>query len=170
MSDEQANDCRRDPIVQPFVDLWASYVSQTAENPEEFSGNFESFADPRAWHQQWLDAVSKSIDAYMRTPVFLQMLKQNLDAMIQARLRAVAADRPATDESGQATGKQSQEHPQEFVQDRMQELSQRVETAEQQIVDRLQEIERRFTAIESALHSRGTDRPGDNDTPANASS
>ena len=43
--------------------------------------------DPRTWERRWLEAVSRSCDAYLRSPLFLQLMKQNMDAVIETKLR-----------------------------------------------------------------------------------
>ncbi len=39
--------------------------------------SLESFADPQRFQQSWLDALSHSLDGFMRTPAFLEAMKVN---------------------------------------------------------------------------------------------
>jgi len=75
-----------DPVVKPFVDFWSSYIQQANEATEAWLGKVD--ADPKAWQQNWFQTVSKSMDAYLRSPVFLQAMKHNADLVIKAKEQA----------------------------------------------------------------------------------
>jgi hypothetical protein len=78
-----------DVYVQPYLDFWTSYFNQAAASTrtmlESASGGG---ADPRALQRRWLEAVSRSMDAYLRSPLFLNAMKQNMDAAVNAKLQA----------------------------------------------------------------------------------
>jgi hypothetical protein len=88
MSDDRESNSRLDPMVQPFVDFWSGYIKQANDTTRELFEGISGNAGVKTWQRRWYDAVSKSMDAYMRSPMFLQSMKQNTDAMIKAKRQA----------------------------------------------------------------------------------
>lgn len=82
---EETDGTQPESVVQPFADLWSSYMQQPNEATERMLESLDGCTDPQAWRRHWLDALSKSADAHMRSPDFLQAMKRNLDAIIQAQ-------------------------------------------------------------------------------------
>ncbi len=85
MSNETSKSIAFDPVMQPFVDLWSDFMSQANETTREFLDEFDDNSNVRTWQRRWFDAVSKSMDAYMRSPIFLQMVKQNTEAAVKVK-------------------------------------------------------------------------------------
>jgi hypothetical protein len=136
MSEQRAK--TSDPVMQPFVDFWASYLKDASEATQAMFARGDG-ADLRAWQRRWLDAVSASMDAYMRSPGFLEAMKHNLDHTIQAKVHtdnltkeiARNLDVPTvSDISG---------------------LFERMHSIEDTIVARLSAIEQRLARIEQKL-------------------
>jgi hypothetical protein len=76
-----------DSYVQPYLDFWASCINRTAESTRQMLENANGGPDPRAMQHRWLEAVTRSIDAYLRSPVFLSAMKQNIDAAVKAKMQ-----------------------------------------------------------------------------------
>ena len=76
-----------DPIMQPFVDLWSDYFKQANDVTRVFLDGIDDSIDLKAWQRRCLDSVSKSLDAYMRSPAFLQAMKHNMDSINHAKQR-----------------------------------------------------------------------------------
>jgi hypothetical protein len=74
-----------DPVLKPFLDLWADYYKQANDAQREFLEGIESSTHLKGWQRRWNDAMSKSADAFMRSPVFLHAMKQNTDAAIKLK-------------------------------------------------------------------------------------
>lgn len=136
MSDDHKATTHFDPVIQPFVDYWSRYVEQANDATRELFDGIDGNIDAKTWQRQWFDAVSKSMDAYMRSPAFLQSMKQNMDLSIKAKRQAddftaeVARNvniPTASDISG---------------------LFERLHSVEEVILGRLGRIEERLTAIE----------------------
>jgi hypothetical protein len=85
MSDENSFNGQIDPIIQPFVEFWSGYAKHANDTTRELLEGLDGNADVKSWQRRWYDAVSKSMDAYMRSPMFLQTVKQNTDAMIKTK-------------------------------------------------------------------------------------
>ena len=76
-----------DPIVQPYMDFWTGYFNQAAESAQKMFQSAIGGADPRAAQRRWLEAVDRSLDAYMRSPTFLNAMKQNIEFVTKAKLQ-----------------------------------------------------------------------------------
>ena len=74
-----------DPVVQPFVDFWSEYATQANNATRELLNGIDDGANIKTWQRRWFDAVSKSVDGYLRTPLFLQAMKQNTDAAVKLK-------------------------------------------------------------------------------------
>jgi hypothetical protein len=72
-------------MVQPYLDFWAGFLEQSNATSQRLAESVTRGADPQAWQRRWLETVSRSIDAYLRSPFFLSAMKHNMDAMIQAK-------------------------------------------------------------------------------------
>jgi hypothetical protein len=100
--------------------------------------------------RQWLDAVARSIEDFMRTPVFQEAMKRNLkmvtdlkrlqDQVLQGTARNLGQPL-ATDITG---------------------LFDRLQSTEQTIINRLQAIEDRLKAVEAKLNSSSGPRRSSN--------
>lgn len=85
MSNERGTNGAVHSVMQPFTEFWSSYFEQANEATRELLARSESNADVKTWQRRWFDAVSKSMDAYMRSPAFLQAMKHNSDLAIKAK-------------------------------------------------------------------------------------
>jgi hypothetical protein len=131
-----------DPLVQPFVDFWSSYIEQTNDATRQLIEEIDGHTDAKTWQRRWFDTVSKSMDAYMRSPAFLQAMKQNADLIVKAKRQAddFAAEfarnaniPTANDISG---------------------LFERLHSVEEVILRRLGQIEERIANLEKQDHAR----------------
>jgi hypothetical protein len=125
-----------DPIVQPFVDFWTGYIKQANDTTRELLEGLNGNADVKTWQRRWYDAVSKSMDAYMRSPMFLSAMKQNTDALIKAKrhaddLTTEFARNANIPTAGDISG-----------------LFERLHSVEEVILNRLARIEERLAVIE----------------------
>jgi hypothetical protein len=67
--------------ANPFLEMWAKYLEQSGLQTHAAMETLQSFADPQRFQQSWLDALSHSLESFMRTPAFLEALKVNLTTM-----------------------------------------------------------------------------------------
>jgi hypothetical protein len=88
MSEEREANAKFDPIVQPFVDFWSTYINQANDATRALFEGVNGNTDVKTWQRRWFDTVSKSMDAYMRSPMFLQAMKQNADFVVKAKRQA----------------------------------------------------------------------------------
>ena len=88
MSAEKNTNGTIDPIFKPFYDLWSDLYAKSNEATREFFEDVEDSTNVRGWQRRWNDAAAKSADAFMRSPQFLQAMKQNTDAVIKFKQQA----------------------------------------------------------------------------------
>jgi len=135
--------------ANPFIDMWSKYLEQSGFPTQAAMESFQSFADPQRFQQSWLDALTHSLDGFMRTPAFLEALKVNLktmtdlkkmqDQVIEDTARHVGAPL-ASDIHG---------------------LFERLSVIEKSILSRLDAIEEKLEAIEATPPKKsGAGRPG----------
>jgi hypothetical protein len=136
MSATQDTNGTVDPVLKPFFDLWSDFYQQADNAQREFFQGIDNSTNAKAWQRRWNDAMSKSADAFMRSPAFLHAMKQNADAVIKLKQQtddlskefARNANIPTTsDISG---------------------LFERLHSIEEVILSRLGRIEERLQAIE----------------------
>jgi hypothetical protein len=74
-----------DPVLKPFFDLWSDFYRQADNAQREYFQGIDNSTNAKALQRRWNDAMSKSADAFMRSPAFLQAMKQNADAVIKLK-------------------------------------------------------------------------------------
>src|SRR5262245_5524156 len=139
MSDDRHTAAVFDPVVKPFIDFWSDCVKQTNDVTRELLDGIDENSNVTSWQRKWSETVSKSMDAYMRSPVFLQAMKQNADAAIKAKRQADdLASEFARNANIPTTGDISG-------------LFERLHSIEEVILGRLNGIDQRLQAIEAQI-------------------
>jgi hypothetical protein len=85
MSAQQDSNGAIDPVMKPFFDLWSDYYKQANDATRELFEGIDNSTNLKGWQRRWNDAMSKSADAFMRSPAFLHAMKQNTDAAIKLK-------------------------------------------------------------------------------------
>ena len=60
--------------------FWTQWLEQSSRGTQALLEAMQGAGDPQQFQRRWLDAVSRSLDDFMRTPAFLELLKNNLKA------------------------------------------------------------------------------------------
>jgi hypothetical protein len=112
-------------------------MMQSAGDPQQVLGAMQSAVDPQKVQRHWLDAVARSIDDFMRSPAFLEIMKQNLKSVtdlkgLQNQVAQGTASQLGVAQASDITG-----------------LFERLQSTEQTILNRLRAIEDRLKAIEA---------------------
>ena len=137
-----------DPVARPLLEFWSSYIEQANAATKVLIESFGRQEEPEAWQRKWFDAVSKSLDAYLRSPTFLEAMKRNTDAMIMAKKQI---DELSKEFAGRATSPTA-EHPSD--------LSQQLRSVETTILARLGRLEERIGRVEAELTDGGSTPSG----------
>jgi hypothetical protein len=129
-----------DAVLSPFVEFWKDYTKRADDMTRELFSGFDDGSEIKSWQRKWMDSVSRSMDAYMRTPAFLEAIKQHTEAVVTAKQRsddlcaefARNANIPTTNDiSG---------------------LFERLKSFEGTIVSQLTRVEKRLDAIETRMN------------------
>jgi hypothetical protein len=117
--------------------FWAQWLEQSTRGTQAFLEVVQTAGDPQQIQCRWLDAVSRSLDEFMRTPVFLELLKNNLKAVtdlkgLQDQILEDTARQFGLPQAKDITG-----------------LFERLNSTEKTILVRLEAIEERLKRIES---------------------
>jgi hypothetical protein len=128
-----------DPVVMPFVDFWTDYVTKANDATREFIDGIDDGTNSKKLQRKWFDAVAKSMDAYMRSPVFLQAMKHNADTVVKVKrqvddLTTEIARNANIPTAGDISG-----------------LFERLHSVEEVILGRLGRIEEKLQAIEKQI-------------------
>jgi hypothetical protein len=65
----------------PFASFWTDYLEQTDAHGKAMLEYFQTLGDPQQMQKRWLETVGRSLDAYMRSPAFLEAMQRNLKVM-----------------------------------------------------------------------------------------
>ena len=85
MSEQDNNSHHIDPNLPPLVNFWINAFQQAYGLPQGIPGSVESSINPRILRRQWLDTLSQTTDVYLRSPLFLQMLKSHVETLSLAK-------------------------------------------------------------------------------------
>ncbi len=69
-------------VLQEF---WKKSVEQCTEQMQTLMGAFKVDNDPQNLRRLWLDSLAQNLDLYMRSPLFLETMKQNLDTWTRGK-------------------------------------------------------------------------------------
>ena len=128
-----------DPVTQPFVDFWQSYFQQTEQATRAVFQQFNGNTDLDSWKRQWLEALSRSMDAYMRSPAFLAAMKHNLDTATQTKAHTNDVALEVARNTGVPTASD------------ISGLFERLHSVEDTILSRLNEFQERLDKIDGKL-------------------
>ena len=117
--------------------FWTQWLEQSSRGTQAMLEAMQTVGDPQQFQRRWLEAVSRSLDDFMRTPTFLELLKNNLKAVtdlkgMQDQVVQDTARHFGLPLAADITG-----------------LFERLNSTEQNIVNRLKAIEDRLKAIET---------------------
>ena len=125
-----------DPSIV-IASFWTQWLEQSSRGTQALLEAMQTVGDPQQIQRRWLDAVSQSLDDFMRTPTFLELLRNNL--------KAVTDLKGMQDEVIQDTAR----HFGLPLAADITGLFERLHSTEQNIINRLQAIEERLKAIET---------------------
>ena len=126
-------------IVQPWIEYWRGLVEQNTQWTQALMAGAPQNVDPAMIRKQWLGAMSKSIEAYMRTPTFLEGMKRHSETMTATKVTSELAKLEIARQAGIP-----------HIED-ISGLYDRLETANEVVLQRLRTIDQRLEAIEKKL-------------------
>lgn len=108
----------------------------------------------------WLRAMALGIDQYMRTPAFLDVMRAQLEATMEAKRRA---DEIFTRVRRETQGVARKDLGDAF--DSVRHTGTRILDRVEEILDRVADLERKIDALESALAARNGAAPSHGESP-----
>ncbi len=76
-----------EPTTAALMDSWVRALRQATEKNPVLPVDSAGGVDPLAWRRHWFEAMSQATEAYLRSPLFLDMLKGYLDSLVDAKRR-----------------------------------------------------------------------------------
>jgi hypothetical protein len=149
MSTNSQTQATSDPVADPAASLfsfWTQWMEQSARGTQAMLEAMQSAGDPQQMQRHWLDAVARSIEDFMRTPVFMEAMKRNLKMVTDLKRLQDQAVQGVAHQLGQPLAA-------DIV-----GSFERLNSTERTIVTRLQAIEDRLKAIEAKLNSPAVPR------------
>lgn len=128
-----------DPIWQPFSEFWNRWVEKSDEVTRQWTQQVLRQDKLEEWRRHWLEAVSQSCEAYMRSPAFLEAMKHQADATVKMKAQVNDVAREAARNldiptAGDISG-----------------LFERVHSVEETLISRLERIEEKLARIDEKL-------------------
>ena len=128
-----------DPLVLPFFEFWTGYYQQAHKTADDLLASLQGDLDPEVWRRKWLDTATRSMDAYLRSPFFLKLLKAHTDALVETKRQENERTEAVADEAKISEASEASE------------LLKRMDRFEESLLKRLKRIEERLEAIEENL-------------------
>jgi hypothetical protein len=132
-------------MFQAWSDFWAKYLEAGTDCSKvlfekaggDGPGDFETL------RRAWLSSLGKSMDAYLRTPAFLEMIHRHFDAMTCGKISADDFTKEVARNAGLP-------HL-----DDISGLFERLQIGQEAILNRLAVLERRLEALEATKKTNG---------------
>src|SRR5512135_3385290 len=121
--------------------FWTQWLEQSNRGTQALLEAMQATGDPKQLHQRWLDAVSQSLENFMRTPAFLEAMKQNLKVITDLKGFQNQVVQGAVHQLGMPLA------------DDITGLFERLNSVEQKILTRLGAVDSRLKAVEAKLGS-----------------
>ncbi len=132
--------------ARDFLEFWKNYFEQTAIQTRILLDSVQGGKSLEQMHNQGLAALSQSLESFMRTPVFLEVLKQSLKRMTDLKLMQDQMAQAVSQQTGLPTATD------------VTGVFERVHSAEQTILKQLAKLDERLSAIEKTLNSGPAER------------
>lgn len=135
---DQAN---LEATLQPWMEYWMQLFEQNSQWQQSLMAGAPPNVDYTTLRSQWLGAMSKSVEAFMRSPTFLEGMRRNAETMTAAKVSGDLAKFEMARQAGVP-----------HIED-IRGLYDRLESAHQLVMEKLEGIERRLSAMEQKLNS-----------------
>ena len=108
-----------DAFFRPMLDFWESSAKTWAQAARDSASQ-----TPPPVPREFLNAAGEAAEAYLRSPLFLQLLKQHIDTLIELKEWGSRVDKPPESPP-----------PMDEVLARLAQMEQRLAAVEQQLSD-----------------------------------
>jgi predicted component of type VI protein secretion system len=125
--------------VNAIAAFWTQWLEQSARGTQALLEAMQTTTDPKAIQKLTLDTLSDTVESFMRTPAFMEIMKRNMKAMTDYKMMQDQVIRGTARQLGLPLG------------DDIFGLFERLHSTEQTILSRLEAIENRLSAIEAQV-------------------
>ncbi len=130
------------PLVPPIFDHWAEATRTLVDQSQQLFHAVAEARDLETLQKRWLESIAQSLDQYMRSPVFLDMMRRNFELVTQ--LQDSYEDRAR--DVARATGVPRL--------DDISGLFERMRIGQDALMERLAQLEKRLQSLEEKLAPR----------------
>jgi hypothetical protein len=123
--------------VSSMIAFWTQWMDQTARGTQALLEAMQAVGDPTALQKKWVDTMSESAENFMRTPVFMELMRRHLKLVTDMKMMQNNVVHGAARDLGVPLA------------DDITGLFERINSTEMKIIKRLQAIEDRLDAMES---------------------
>lgn len=82
MNQTQAgNGFQMEALWKPFADFWKKFLEGNAQHTELLLNAVQKNTDQEAFRRQWSDSMAQSLDAYLRSPPFLEAMRCHFELL-----------------------------------------------------------------------------------------
>lgn len=120
-----------------MASFWTQWLEQSSRGTQALLEVMQAAGDPQQLQRRWLDAVAASLEAFMRTPAFLELTKTHLKAVTDLKGLQDSVVQDVARQAGVPTAAD------------ITGLYERVNSTEQVILKHLARIEDRLRALEA---------------------
>jgi len=117
--------------------FWTQWMEQSSRGTQALLEAMQEVGDPIKQRQRWLDATAESLENFMRTPVFLEAMKQQLKAITDLKTMQDQVIKGTARQLGMPLA------------DDITGLFERLNSVEKTILKRLGDIDSRLQAVEA---------------------
>jgi hypothetical protein len=132
-----------------LTEFWTRWAEQAGRGTQAMLDVLRSGTDPKKLQQLWMDAAAQSLDQFMRTPAFMEMMRRQLKAVTDAKR--------LQDQIVHGTARQ---FGMPLAAD-VGGLFERLHSTERVVLERLAAIEARLDALAARIEGRPADTPGE---------
>jgi hypothetical protein len=132
------------PVAGPtdgLATLWAQCFELSDRQARSAWEVMQKVCDPQQMQRRWLDAVAQSVENFMRTPAFMEAVKQNLKMMTDLKVFQDQLVKGAARQFGIPLA------------DDISGLFERLNSIERAVLTRLGAVDSRLKAVEATLGS-----------------
>lgn len=119
-------------FFEPWMEFWSQAMDQGKEQATALLAAMQGTPDPEALRRRWMEALAANMDKFLRSPAFLEAMRQNFAAITELKAHGEEAAQKAAREAGVP---------------RLADVSglfERLHLAQQVMLERLSAIERRL--------------------------
>jgi len=131
-----------------MMSFWVKWMEEASHGSQAVLEAMQSAGDPKQLQERWAAAMSESAESFLRTPAFMEVMRQNLKAITDMKRMQDNIVKDAARQLGMPLAED------------ITGLFDRLNSTEQKILKRLDAIEERLQSIETNSNGSPKKRSG----------